>query len=131
MTDPAASSRQAQPAGPTSTNRTVLFQSFRQPEAPDTWTADAASPADSPDSPVPYTLTAEAETQLGEDASPTTPLPIAHACGMGAHNPKPASALSGQPGTYVTEISVPPSDSGIHRLHARMKEPEPEPEAGL
>jgi hypothetical protein len=39
--------------------------------------------------------------------------------------------LSGQPGTYVTKISVPPSDSGILPLHARMKESEPEPEAGL
>lgn len=127
--DPATSA--ASVSGPTSTNRTFLYQFSGQPGAPDTWTADAAYPADSPDSPVPYTLTAEAETLLGEASSPTTPLPIPHARGVRAPDPQPASGLSGQPGSYVTEISVPPSDSGIHRLHARMKDPEPEPEAGL
>jgi hypothetical protein len=116
---------------PASTNRTFVYQFSRQPGAPDTWTADAAYPADSPDSPVPYTLTAEAETLLGEASSPTTPSPITHARDMRAPDLQPASGLSGQPGSYVTEISVPPSDSGIHRLHARMKDPEPEPEAGL
>ena len=44
-------------------NRTFLYQSFGQPEAPDTWTADAPYAADSP---VSYTLTAKAETLLGE-----------------------------------------------------------------
>ena len=117
--------------GPTSTNRTFVYQFSGQPGAPDTWTADAAYPADSPESPVPYTLTAEAETLLGEATSPTAPLPIAHARGVRAPDLQPASGLSGQPPAYVTEISVPPSDSGIHRLHARMKDPELEPEAGL
>ena len=52
-------------------NRTFLYQSFGQPEAPDTWTADAPYAADSP---VSYTLTAKAETLL-EDAgqTPTSP----------------------------------------------------------
>ena len=39
-----------------------------------------------------------------------------------------------QPRTYVTEISVPRfGDSGVQRLHAPMKQPEPdtEPEAGI
>jgi hypothetical protein len=127
--DPATSA--ALTSEPTSTNPTFVYASFRQPGAPDTWTADAVYPADSPESPVPYTLTAKAETLLGGASSPTTPLPIAHACDMRAPDPQPASGMSGQPGAYVTEISVPPSDSGIHRLHARMKDPEPEPEAGL
>jgi hypothetical protein len=30
--------------------------------------------------------------------------------------------------SYVTEIWCPPSDSGIHSLHSRMREPEPLPE---
>jgi hypothetical protein len=50
---------------------------------------------------------------------------------MGTRPPQARPGPSGQPLTYVTEISVPPSDSGIHRLHVRMIEPEPEPEAGL
>jgi len=66
VTGPAKGPQQAQPGGPTPTDRTYVYQSFRQ---------------------------------------------------------------SGQPSAYVTEFSVPPSDSRIHRLHARMKEPEPE--AGL
>jgi hypothetical protein len=49
------------------TDRTVLYQSFRQAEAPGTSTADAAYAADSP---VPYTLTAKAETLLEDVASP-------------------------------------------------------------
>ena len=112
----------------TLTDGGFLYASFRQVETPDTWTADAAYPADSP---IPYTLTAKAETLLGEAGSPTAPLRKAHAYGMRARPPQARSALSGQPGTYATKISVPPSDSGILRLHARMKEPEPEPEAGL
>lgn len=32
--------------------------------------------------------------------------------------------------TYVTEVWCPPRDTGVQRLHSRMKEPEPEPEAG-
>ena len=131
MTGPAARSQQPQLSEPALTDRTFLYQSFRQAEAPDTWTADAAYPADSPDSPVPYTLTAKAETLLGETGSPTHPLRNTHACDMCTRPPQARSGRSGQPRTYVTEISVPPSDSGIHRLHARMKEPGPEPEAGL
>ena len=80
---------------------------------------------------MPYTLTVKAETLRGETGSPTTAARKADACGMTAHDPQAGSGFFGQPGTYVTEISVPPSDSGIHRLHARMKEPGPEPEAGL
>ncbi len=49
---------------------------------------------------------------------------------MHARPPQARSGLSGQR-TYITEISLPPADSGIHRLHARMTEPEPEPEAEL
>ena len=49
---------------------------------------------------------------------------------MSTHLRKPDPA-SRPAATYITEISVPPSDSGIQRLHSRMKEPEPEPEAGL
>jgi hypothetical protein len=110
------------------TDRTFLYQSFRQAEAPDTWTADAAYAADSP---VPYTLTAKAETLLEDVASPTTAAREADAGGMTAHDPHAASGLFGQPGNYITKISLPPSDSGIQRLHVFMKEPEPEPEAGL
>jgi hypothetical protein len=94
------------------------------------WTPDAACPADSP---IPYTLTAKAETLLGEaraPANPTTPLRNAHSCGIGTRPPQSRPGPSGQP-AYITEISLPPTDSGIHRLHARMNEPEPEPEAEL
>ena len=66
-----------------------------------------------------------------EASSPTTPLRKMHACGIRTRPPQARSGLSGQPGTYATKISVPPSDSGILPLHARMKESEPEPEAGL
>ena len=81
----------------------------------------------------PYTLIAKAETLLGEVGSPTYLLRNAHTCGMGTRPPQARPGLSGQSLTYVTEISVPPSDSGIQRLHSHMKEPEPErePEAGL
>jgi hypothetical protein len=125
VTGPAASSQQPQPTEPTSTDHTFVYQSLRQPEAPDTWTANAAYPADSP---VPYTLTAKAETLLDEAGSPASPLPNGHACAMSTQSPP---GRSGQPLTYITEISVPPSDNGIQRLHSPMKEPEPEPEAGL
>ena len=107
-------------------NRTFLYQSFGQPEAPDTWTADAPYAADSP---VSYTLTAKAETLLGEPGFPATPLRNAHSRDVSTQPLHARSGLSGQPSAYVTEFSVPPSDSRIHRLHARMKEPEPE--AGL
>ena len=109
-------------------NRTVLYQSFRQAEVPGTGTGDAAYAADLP---VPYTLTAKAETLLEDPGSPTTAAREADAGGMTAHDPHAESGLFRQPRAYVTEISVPPSDSGIHRLHVRMKEPESEPEAGL
>jgi hypothetical protein len=128
VTGPAASSQHAQPSEPTPTDHTFVYQSLRHSEAPDTWTVDAAYPADSP---VPYTLTAKAETLLGETGSPTPPLPKGHACAMSPQSPPARPSLPGQPLTYITEISVPPSDSGIQRLHSRMKEPEPEPEAGL
>ena len=37
-----------------------------------------------------------------------------------------------EPRAYVTEISVPHfGDGGVQRLHARMKDPGPEPEADL
>jgi hypothetical protein len=117
-----------QPSEPTFTNGTIVFQFLRAAEAPDTWTADAVYPADSP---VPYTLAAKAETLLGAAASRTALLPIAHACDMRARDPQADSGPSGQPDSYVTEISVPPSDGGIHRPYARTAEPEPEPEAGL
>jgi hypothetical protein len=134
VTGSADRSQQAEPSEPTATERTFLYQFAGPAEAPDTWTADAAYPADSPDSPdspVPYTLTANAETLLDGTGSPTPPSPNAHARGMGTRPRQPRSGLSGPARTYITEISVPPSDSGIHRLHARMKDPEPKPEAGL
>ena len=127
MTGPAASP-QPQPGEPTGTERTFLVESFRPAQAPDTWTADAAYPADSP---IRYALTPQAETALDEYGSPTDLLRNGHACDMGAHHPQPGSGPSGQPRTYVTQISLPPSDTGIQRLHSRMKEPQPEPEAGL
>jgi hypothetical protein len=77
----------------------ICVRIFRQAEAPDTWTADAVYPADSL---VPYTLTAKAETLLGEVGSPTTPLRKAHSCGMRTHPPQARSGLSGQPRTYIT-----------------------------
>ena len=128
MTGPAERSPQAEPGGPTGTDRTFLYSFSGPAEAADTWTADAAYPADSP---VPYTLTAQAETLLDEAGSPTPPLRNAQARGMATRPPQARPGLSGQARTYVTEISVPPSDSGIQRLHARMKDPGPEPEAGL
>jgi hypothetical protein len=128
VTGPAERSQQAQPTETTATERAVLYAYFWESEAPDMWTADASYPADSP---VPYTLTTKAETLLGEVGSPTPPLRNTHPCGMGTRPPQARPGLSGQPCTYITEISVPPSDNGIQRLHARMKEPEPEPEAGL
>ena len=131
MTRPAERPQQPQLSGPTSTERTFLYQSFGQAEAPDTWTADVAYPAESPDSPVPYTLTAQAETLLEDAGSPTTAAREADAGGMTAHDPHAESGLFRHPRNYVTEISLPPSDSSIHRLHVSMKEPEPEPEAGL
>ena len=109
-------------------NRTVLYQSFRQAEVPGTGTGDAAYAADLP---VPYTLTAKAETLLDDIGSSATAAREADAGGMTAHDPHAASGLFRQPGNYITEISLPPSDSGIHRLLVRMNEPEPEPEAGL
>jgi hypothetical protein len=109
-------------------NRTCLYQSFRQPEASDNWTTDVAYAADSP---VPYTLTAKAETLLADVGSPATAAREADAGGMTAHDPHAGSGLFRQPGNYITKISLPPSDSGIQRLHVSMKEPEPEPEAGL
>jgi hypothetical protein len=128
VTGPAERSQQARLSEMTSTERAVLHTSFRPAVAADTWTADAAYTADSP---VPYTLTAKAETLPGEVGSPTPPLRNAHACGMETQPPQARPSLPGQPRTYVTEISMRPSDGGIHQLHARMKEPEPEPEAGL
>ena len=109
-------------------NRTVLYQSFRQAEVPGTGTGDAAYAADLP---VPYTLTAKAETLLEDPGSPTTAAREADAGGMTAHDPHAGSGLFRQPGNYITKICLPPSDNGIHRLHVSMKEPGPEPEAGL
>ena len=128
MTGPAERSQQAGPGEPTGTERTFLYSFSGQSEAADTWTADAAYPADSP---VPYALTAKAETLLGEAGSPTPPLRNAQARGMAPRPPQARPGLPGQARTYVTEISVPAFDNGIQRLHARMKDPEPEPEAGL
>ena len=46
--------------------------------------------------------------------------------------PQELSAGHREPRTYVTEISVPHfGDGGVQRLHARMKDPGPEPEADL
>ena len=109
-------------------NRTVLYQSFRQAEVPGTGTGDAAYAADSP---VPYTLTAKAETLLDDIGSSATAAREADAGGMTAHDPHAGSGLFRQPGNYITKICLPPSDNGIHRLHVSMKEPGPEPEAGL
>ncbi len=95
--------------------------------AADTWTADASYPADSP---VPYTLTAQAETLLGDNRSRTLLLQNEHACGMRTGPPQARPGVSGPADAYITEISAPPFDDGIHSLHARMKEPELEPEAG-
>lgn len=126
MTDPAASP-QPQPGEPTTTERTFMGANFKPLEAPDTWTADATWPAESP---VPYTLTPKAETALGWYSNPTPPLRNTQACGMRTRPPQAQPGPDGQPVTYVTEISMPPRDSGTHRLHVRMKEPGPEPEAG-
>ena len=70
MTGPAGRPPQAQPGEPAITERTFLYQFSGQAEASDAWTADAAHPADSP---LPYTLTAKAETLLGEADAPTNP----------------------------------------------------------
>jgi hypothetical protein len=128
VTGPVGRPPQAQPGEPAITERTFLYQFSGQAEAPDTWIADAAYPADSP---VPYTLTAKAETLLAETGYPTPLLPKVHSRAMSIRPPQAGSGSSGQRRAYVTEISLPPSDSGIHRLHARMAEPGPEPEAGL
>ena len=128
MTGPAQRPQQAGPGEPAVTERHFLYSFSGQAEAAEAWTADAAYPADSP---VPYTLTVQAETLLDEAGSPTLPSGNAHARGMATRPPHARPGLPGQARTYVTEISLPPSDSGIQRLHARMKDPEPEPEAGL
>ena len=124
MTDPAATAPPPQPDEPTTTERLHAHANFKPPEALDTWTADATWPAESP---VPYTLTPKAETALFQYSSPTPPLRNTQACGMRTRPPQ--AGPGGQPVTYVTEISMPARDSGIHRLHVRMKEPGPEPEA--
>lgn len=128
MTGPADRWQHAGPGETTDTERAFPYAFSGHAGAADTWTADAAYPADSP---IPYTLTAQAETLLGEAGSPTPLLLNAQARGMGTRPPQARPGTSGQARTYVTEISVPSSDSGIQRLHARMKDPEPEPEAGL
>ena len=128
MTGAAARSQHPQPGQPATTDGPAPDAFFGSSEAPDTWTADAAYPADSP---VRYTLTPQTETLPAETGNPTGLLRNGHVCGMSAHDPQPESGPSGQPRTYVTQISLPPSDSGIQRRHSRMKEPEPEPEAGL
>jgi hypothetical protein len=125
---PAARSQQVQAPGPTSNEQPNLSANFRQAQAPDTWTTEAAYPADSS---VPYTLTPKAEALLGEAGLPTLADGEADAQSMTAHDPQAGSGLPGQPYTYITKISLTPSDSGIHRLHVRMKEPDPQPEAGL
>jgi len=50
------------------------------------------------------------------------------------HDGEPQEPTAGhrEPCIYVTEISVPHfGDGGIQRLHARMKDPGPEPEGDL
>jgi hypothetical protein len=117
-----------QPSGPESTDRSFLYQFSGQSEAPDTWTADAAYPADTR---VPYTLTSKAETLLADPGNPTGRSPDTHARDVATRPSQPRPGPGRQPPAYVTEISVPPFDNGIQRLHSRMKQPEPEPEAGL
>jgi len=124
---PASSSRRPHPSGPTGTDVRKIYDFSRQAE---TSAADAVYPAQSADSPVPYTLTAKAEALLEGAASPTTVSGQAHAGGMAAHDPQAQPGPGSQP-RYVTEISVPSADSGICRLHVRMKEPGPEPQAEL
>lgn len=123
---PPSSSRRPHPSGPTGTDVRKIYDFSRQPETSE---ADAVYPAQPADSPVPYTLTPKAEALLEEAASPTAVSRQAHAGGMAAHDLQAQSGPGSQACTYVTEISVPPADSGIHRLHARMKEPGPEPQA--
>jgi hypothetical protein len=126
--DSAARSLQEQSPGPAPKEPHNWSATFRQAQTPDTCTAQAAYPADSP---IPYALTPKAETLPGEVSSPTPADREADAERMTAHDPQAGSGLPGQPRTYITKISLPPSDSGIHRLHVRMAEPGPEPEAGL
>jgi hypothetical protein len=125
---PASSSRRPHPSGPTGTDVRKIYDFSRQAETSATAPVYAAQSADSP---VPYTLTPKAETALDEAASPTTVSGKAHAGDMAAHDPQVEPGPGSQACTYVTEISVPPVDSGICRLHVRMKEPGPEPEAEL
>lgn len=82
MTGPVGRPPQAQPGEPAITERTFLYQFSGQAEAPDTWIADVAYPADSP---VPYTLTARAENPAGEADAPTNPTTLVrkgHPCGV-------------------------------------------------
>jgi hypothetical protein len=125
---PASRSRQPHPSGPTGTDVRQIYDFARQAE---TQAADAVYPAQSADSPVPYTLTPKAETLLEEVAFPTAVCGVAHAGGMAAHDLQAQPGPGSQPCTYVTEISVPPADDGICRLHARMKAPGPETQAEL
>ena len=47
-------------------------------------------------------------------------------------NPQEPSVGHSEPRAYVTEISVPYfGDGGVQRLHGRMKDPGPEPEADV
>jgi hypothetical protein len=128
VTGPASQPPQANPASPTATTDGPYLYEFRGQAQ--TAAAEPEYDRCPADSPVPYTLTATAETLLGEPGSPTAPLPKGHSCGMSARPAQPGPGPAARPATYVTEIFVPTFDDGIHRLHARMKEPEPEPEAG-
>jgi hypothetical protein len=128
VTGPADRPQQPGPGGTTGSERNDLYSFFRHAQTPGTWTSDAPYPADSP---IPYTLTVKAETLLGEAGSPTSASPKMHAHGMTAHAPQAETGRLGRPRAYVTEICLPPSDRGIQRLHARMPDPGPEPEAGL
>jgi hypothetical protein len=99
--------------------------------ATETGAAEAGNTAYPADSPVPYTLTAKAKRLLAMPEAPATDRLAPDAGAITVHDRQAESTLDGQPQSYITEISLPPTDSGIQRLHARMKEPESEPEAEL
>jgi hypothetical protein len=95
VTDPAASP-QPQPSEPRTMGRTFMGANFKPPGAPDTWTADATWPAESP---IPYTLTPKAETALFQYSSPTPPCGTRKlvVCEPAHRKPSPAPAASPSP----------------------------------
>ena len=126
MTGPADRPQQPEPAEPTGTDgASEPFSGQANPSGTRT-----ATPAWACGSPGPVPLTAKAETLLDDVGSqPESPLAERANSWYAPRLRKPGPAV--RSAHLHHWISLPPSDSGIRWLHVRMKDPEPEPEAGL